>query len=60
MIGATSVTALADVIAAIPGARTEMRGEPDRIIVTPTADRDRHVSLEFGPIDDTARKAPDL
>ncbi|MGW4340186.1 hypothetical protein ACWEK5_46555 [Rhodococcus koreensis] len=60
VIGATSVTELADVITAILGARTEMRREPGRITVTPTADRDRHVSLEFGPIDDTARKAPDL
>jgi len=60
VIGATSVTALADVIDVILGAGTEMGGEPGRIIVTPTADRDRHVSLEFGPIDDTARKAPDL
>lgn len=32
----------------------------DVIIVTPTADRDLHVSIEFGPIDDTARKAPDM
>ncbi|MFF2114362.1 hypothetical protein [Rhodococcus koreensis] len=48
-----------DYIDVILGAGTEMGGEPGRIIVTPTADRDLHVSLEFGPIDDTARKAPD-
>ena len=60
VIGARSVTALADVIAAKLGARSEMGGEPGRIIVTPMADRDLHVSFEFGRLDYTARRAPDL
>lgn len=58
VVGAQSVIEVADVVAAVLGARIEMGGEPGRIVVTGAQDSGLRVVIGLA-VDDPDRSVPD-